>query len=409
MDIVSKATRQVPIQAQTSAVTTKSFRGSKAHPTISGVKIADHVENNPKVKQTVMQNASSTVGADTLNGGIVDFRVEKGILDLVTDAFLKVSITNDTGASATIAPSPFLIQRIDVFANNGANLLTTIYGQEIWLSLIAYNQQRFEQIVSLLGTDVSYVRTGTAVADTASRDFHIPLIPLFSQANLHLAALKGELQLKVYFNVTALTHLAGSLVNCDNVQLLLKGFKETPKTKEMRMNLYAGKYIVPTVFFQRMSQTMALAASNTYSIVLTGIKGMSAGLFITVRAAAITGANQGTYLAEMDYYDIQNADGSSLLGFYKKRTAERLLDYVDISNNRFGNNSNFLLIPFSESPVQDFITGSNNGHEVFTGFEKFVWTTPGTTSSASYVIDIYSLTHESLNIVNNNIASTSSN
>lgn len=409
MDIVKKASRQSPIQAQTSAVATKAFRGPKMHPLMNGVQIPDHVENNPKTKQTVIQNAISQVNADMLNGGVLDIRIEKGILDIVTDAFLKVSLTNDTGANATIAPSPFLINRIDIFANNGANLLTTVYGQEIWLSLSTFVQQRFEQIVSLLGTDTSYVRTGTVMADTTSRDFYIPLIPLFSQGNLHLPGLKGELTLKVYFNVTALTHLAGALVNCDNVQLLLKGFKETSVTREKRLRLYSDKYIVPTVFFQRMSQTMALAASNTYSIILTGLKGMSAGLFVTIRATAITGANQGSYLMEFDYYDVQNSDGSSLLGHYKKRPSERFLDYVDIFHNRFGNNSNFLFIPFSESPIQDFVTGSNNGMEVFTGFEKLVWTTPGTTSSSTYQVDIYSLTHEQLTIVSNTIASTSSN
>src|ERR1700679_164786 len=69
----------------------------------------------------------------TLNGAVVDFRPDNGIVSRWDYAFLKLNITNSTGASCTLVPSQFLLQYIQVFGANGNVLLLQMYGTELWL------------------------------------------------------------------------------------------------------------------------------------------------------------------------------------------------------------------------------------------------------------------------------------
>ena len=405
-DVHMKAAKTYPLHSQTHATPTRVFKGAKQHPTLSGTFIPDQVNNDIKTRTTILQSPISSVNASMLNGGTLDIRVERGVIDLITSAYVKIGVTNDTGASATIAPSPFLINKIDIFAANSAQLLTTIYAQEIWLSLALLSQQEFEQLTTLFGTNANYATTGTVLASGVSTSFYVPIYNILSTSNLYLSGLKGELIIKLYFNPTSLTHLAGSLVHTDSIQLLLKGYREPQKVKDQRMSLYSGKYLIPVITNQRMNQVITLAASTSYSILLSGLKGLIGGIFFTMRNAVITGATQGTYYLEFDQLDVQNADGSSLLGFYKRPIAERGLDSCEMFNNRMTFNSNFVYIGFAENIVNDVITGSNSGMEVFNGFEKLVFTTSSAIAPAAYQIDIFALTHQALVINSNTIIAT---
>jgi len=403
-EIVSLARAKYPEQSLTHVVPTSNYLSSKAHPTISGVTVPGHFQNVIRNRITIRQSPVTGTSADLLNGGVLDIKIDRGIIDVIDRAYLKVSITNDTGGSSTLAPSPFFIKTVEILGNNGSQKLALVYDQELWLSLFALTRNEFEQMASLFGTNSTYAVTGTAVADTASRDFYVPLLALLSQAKLVTRGIKGELLLRFTFNVTALTHLSGSLVNVDSVDLLLQGYNEPESITQNRLKVYAGKHMIPMINWWKTTQTLSLAASTTYTIILTGLQGLTNGLFITIRSATITGANQGTYLAQFDRYDIQDASGQSMLGSYQKRVSERLIDYAPLIDNQFASNSNFLLIPFG-NPYEAFWSGNNSGFQVFTGYEKFQFTTVAGLASASYIIDFYSLNHSSLMINNGMITS----
>ena len=153
-----------------------------------------------------------------------------------------------------------------------------------------------------------------------------------------------------------------------------------------------------------MSQTMSLTASNTYSLVMNGISGIASVLFFTIRPAAITASNSLTYYAVQDF-DIQQADGSSIVGYARRNNTEALWDYAECFDNLFRKNINFNCISFSSDPVSDFTRGTNFGYEPFTSFEKLSFTTPAGLSSASYQIDIIAFVHDNLIIQDQRVKS----
>ena len=140
---------------------------------------------------------------------------------------------------------------------------------------------------------------------------------------LHLAGLKSELLIRFYFNSVSLNILAGGVPTCNNCSLLLKGFYEEPSQSQKRREIYYGNtpLVMPFINFQRVNQTLTLAANTEYSIVLSGLRGIFAGLIFTIRAAVITGANQSNYVA-VDSYDLQNSSGESIIGYYRMKNAD---------------------------------------------------------------------------------------
>jgi hypothetical protein len=301
-----------------------------------------------------------------------------------------------------------MIDRLEIKGSNGNNLLCQLKGQELWLANSFLNEYEWGYLNGLVNSTSAYSTAGVVLANTASQDLYIPLMGILTTAKLHLAGLRSEITIQAYFNSSSLTHLAGSLVNTDSAVLLLKGYAEPDGIKKERVALYNKmRYVIPIVQWRRESITLALAPSSTYSITLNAIKGISAGLFLTMRAAVITGANQATYLNQFNNIDVQMSDGSSMLGFYQRTVNEHRLEYAEQFANSFGSNSNFLFIPFCEDVVLDVHTGSNSGFQSFDGFCKFKFTTLSTLGAGSYIIDVYSLNHEHLGISDGEITVSS--
>jgi hypothetical protein len=154
---------------------------------------------------------------------------------------------------------------------------------------------------------------------------------------------------------------------------------------------------LPFLNFIRHTDTQTLAASTQYTSVLSSIKGVIAGMFFTVRAAAITGANQATYVP-IASLDIQLASGASLIGSYVRLHEDLKIESAEQFANVFNQNSDWYFVSFSTDPVGDYSGGHNSGYQVFDGTEKVVFNTNATIVGGSYQIDVWALSHEHLHI-----------
>jgi len=181
--------------------------------------------------------------------------------------------------------------------------------------------------------------------------------------------------------------------------MLLKGFNEPQEVRSARKASYSNKFPLKLPFVNtiRHLDSQTLAPASTYTTVLSTLKGTFIGLFFTIRASAITGANQGNY-QKIRAFDLQLASGASLLGHYTRLDEDDQMEQGEIFNNLFRMNKDAYFISFSSDPVRDYMTGSNHGYQVFTGTEKLQWTTNATIPAGSYVIDIYALSCEHLHI-----------
>jgi hypothetical protein len=70
-----------------------------------------------------------------LTGSITDFKLDCCNLFVLTNAYIQVKITNSTGGSTTLAPTPFWVDQIDIFNAQG-NALPFITRQQLFLTFM---------------------------------------------------------------------------------------------------------------------------------------------------------------------------------------------------------------------------------------------------------------------------------
>lgn len=369
--------------AQTGQITHKKAESSSI--------IAQH-------KVIVNAQPNVTVDANLLNAGLIEFRLEKGFVDILDHIYVKMVINNNTGGSVTLAPSQLMIDRWEIYSNNGNKLIFQKYGQEMWCDNTYFSRNEWEVMAGFFNSNAQYSTTGLVVLNGVSRTFYIPLISFFTPTKLHLAGLSGQLLIRLRFNTSALTLLAGTLPTTTDCALQLRGRMEPEEIKNERVNSYMNlHHSLSFLAVQRMSQQITLAASSQYSVVLSGIRGIASTFYFSIRALPITATNQASYIAIADW-DCQEQDGRSSVGYYRRTFADMQLDNAESFDNLFTNNVNLHMITFTNNPVQDYTRGSNHGYHCFTSFEKLSFTTPSVFTAGNYQIDIYASVHESAHI-----------
>ena len=87
-------------------------------------------------KVIVQVPPSTTVDPNLLNGGLIEFRLEKGYIDTLDHIHVLITINNATGAAVVLQPSMLLLDHWELFAQNGNRLLFQKYAHEMWSDLI---------------------------------------------------------------------------------------------------------------------------------------------------------------------------------------------------------------------------------------------------------------------------------
>ena len=365
----------------------------------------NHVVSHRRVIK--VQQPSTSIPSGLMNGQSVDFRIERGIISRLSHMLFKYTISNQTGANVVLPPTPFHINRVELFAQNGSQLLNVIYGQELWLSLFALSRDEFEGLSGYMGTNATYAVNVDTITNGSIIDRYLLLTE--NLKDLIPSGLKSELLVRVHFETFSQYAVSGTLPDITAASLILKGVNEPRDVVETRANTYlTNKICIPYANWQQMNITQTLAASSRYEIILNGLTNISLALFITVRPSPLVAATFATYTDAIEDIDIQNADGSSLSGHYFRDASDLKIDAAEILPNTFAQNTNAVIIPFSDELVYDFATGSNNGFIILSSFEKIAFTTKAGLAGGSYRIDIYSLAIESMTVDRGVISTTRS-
>lgn len=362
-------------------------------------------------KDLVHQQPASAVPANWLEGSQIDFRIESGIVDALDWVCLRAKYTNSTGGAVVLAPHQMHIQRIDVYAQNGSDLIYSVQGHDLYLANAFIPRNEYENISGLMGLTESYASAATSITDGTSLYSYIPLFSPWLCWRIHPSGLKGNLLVRVYSNVKALTTVSGGTLTCNELVLQLYSRDQPQSLQTQQNNFYMDPSIPTSLSFlsiQRMPYPITLAASSQYDIVLTGIRGIASCLFFTLRAAAVTASNCITYTA-IDTYDIVDASGNSLLGSTQKNSQEQQMEYATCFNNKFRKLINFNFVPFSSDPVSDYTMGTGNGFQPFTSFERLQFKTPSGLSPGAYLLDIVAFVQDDLVIKSGYAKSTGMN
>jgi hypothetical protein len=376
-----------------------AFNGYSKHPQGNFyVPNSFNVQNKHRVivRQAPLNSVNS---ASWLNSLQVDFKIEHAHVSTLTYAYVQVKITNSTGASVTLAPTPFWLDCSEIINSNG-NVLSTVTGQEVYLSLAFLSRDEFEQMASYMCLSMAYATTGRAVADGASGIFYIPLFHLLSSAKLLLAGLHHKITIRLYTQSSSYILLSGSHPTVTEVAMILKGYSKPSSIKQSRRSLYNNKMPLklPFINFIRHKDVQTLATSMQYTTILSTIKGTICGLFFTPRASGFSASTHGNYQAIANY-DVQLASGESLTGHYIRLHEDSKLENAELFNNVFGNNKDWYFVSFSSDPSGDYSSGANSGYQFFVGTEKLVWTTNSTITPGTFQLDVIALSVEHLHIM----------
>jgi hypothetical protein len=272
---------------------------------------------------------TSITSSSWLNGAITDL-IDQCNLSVLTNAYIQVKITNSTGGSTTLVPTPFWVDQIDIFNAQG-NALSSITGQQLFLTLAFLSHNEFEQMASYICLSTIYATTGTTVANGTSGIYYISLFYLFGSTKLHLAGLAEELTVHVKTNVTSLTLLSGSHPTVTEVALILKGYNEPNIHHKAHKRAYNNRLPLKLPFYnwQLVKNSQTLATSTQYTVTLSSLQGPVMGMFFSLCSGPNTGSIQGTYQA-VAFFDIQLSSGESLTGHYIKLHEDNELENAEL-------------------------------------------------------------------------------
>jgi hypothetical protein len=358
-------------------------------------------------KVMVQQQPNTSIASGFYSGGQVDFRLDRGSIDVLNHCYIKANVTNTSGASCTILPLQLAIQRLEIYGANGSNLLATVYGQELYLSNMFFSNNEFLNSNAQMGLTNTFAASGVVIAAGASQNLYCPLVHLFTSTQLMMAGLNSEVLIRVYMENSNLTLIAGTLPITNTVSVLMKGNQLSEGEKKRQLELYRNPMplILPYLNWNRMNQTLTLAPSTTYTVIMSALQGFINSVIFTLRASPLTNTALATYVQVADY-DIQDQSGQSLLGYYRRTEDDNQIENGENFDNLFGLSVQFYNVSFSDNFVNDYTMAQNSGCQPLDGFARLSFTTTSTMAAGSYLLDIRSLDQQYLEIVKGEIKSS---
>jgi hypothetical protein len=339
---------------------------------------------------------------------VAEFELTRDQLSRLDEVNLKLNITNSTGGSVTLAPAKALIQQVEIYGNQGGDMLCLMRYEDLWTENIHYNSNDWALVAASQNSNANYSTAGNAIADTATATYFIPIKTLINAGGLHLAGLKSMITIRFTFQSSTYTVISGSIPTVTAATLLLEGVYEPKEIADMKSQMYMKSPL--TVKFldrQRNTTTLALAASSTYEVNLSSINGLCAYLWFGIRAAARTAANQLTFTAtqSVSSFDIQDQNGQSIIGFYARQISpvdeNSCIVYAESGlDNTFPLFTGLVMVPFTENINHSFMYGAGHGFQLFSSYEKLRFTTSSIFTPGNFEIVVLAAMYNQVYIRN---------
>lgn len=293
--------------------------------------------------------------------------------------------------AVTVIPH-YLIDRIEILATEG-NIMSTIYGDNIYLNKIHKNLEFFNRIKGVENLDSNY--DGTALVPGTNYRWHLHLPTFIDGTQFKLSAVKERLLVRIWFsNLGVVAGNASDITvgQCDiiqHTQQLSSSLEASEQMRKSNCNLKF-RFLNPV---RVASQTIAMTASSQFDVRLTSANGLSAYLYFVVRSAPLTASAINTFV-QIDAFELLDKD-NVIVGLKQTNETQKHVSLKfegDIFNHKY-----IYALPFAIS-----VEGSNNGAQ--TGFYAFTSNeilrvyTNSTFVPGNYRIDCYSFDYNTLNL-----------
>ncbi len=364
-------------------------------------------------KKIVTAQQPSTQVPTGLSASQTDIRLEQLLGGNIIYPVLQWTILNNTLANITYADASSFINHIEIYGQNGGNLLFQQYSleyylQNAWLDKNSYEAQAFTQ-----GLTTAYANAPTTILPGGSFTFNLPLYQFFMSTKILLEGLNSNLLVRIYWNQLPYYVIGGVVEGTTtSLQLVITGKKLKKYSLDKSLQLYKSPKCPLYQNFlsiQRQSNTVQLTPSSTFLLTLTGLSGVCCALFFTIRAAAdVTSAANAHNFIDIKDWDIIDVNSSSLIGYYRRDDSTAGIQFANTWNNNFRNDTNANMMCWANDPRGAFATSENSGYCILTSFEKLSITMLASLAPGAYQVDIMAYCYDQLIVNNGHVKSTRS-
>jgi len=327
-----------------------------------------------KASQNVSPNAALGAiyqGAATVNNVLLP-QGNGNLLSVCEQMVLEITITNNSAvAVATVLPSMFLVQQIQINTNG---TIETINPEHLLIKRLYLSDADMElyQRGQLENFSYSYPTgfgtSASTIAASSSQKYYFEIPNFITSTGLFLPAVSQQITMMITFPPTCLTSTSASTtVSCTNLRLYLHGYDYESQIRQQLLNKFAEKAVVYGYQFPMIEQFSNIAVSaaaqsnfqiSSFSTFLTS------GLFLLVRAVNATQQNQYAFdrIGTLDF----KKDGRSwfLSPLDNQEFNSMLMDCIKTSVPN--SNTNILCAPFSEDIYESLENNRLLGYCEFT-------------------------------------------
>ena len=245
--------------------------------------------------------------------------------------FLQISVSNsDASNTVTPAPVPLWIDRIEFIANNGSDVIQTLYGDQIFLNYGLYTDEQLSYIATVSNMNTSFAGP-SAIATSSSITYYCYLPGNFAQQSegFFLGALTGSIICRIYSR-NAVESGTGTLVT-DDVKLLMECEQLPQNELEQLLELHKQSPVMyPVLDCSVLAIGQTYTASTQYRLNLTNVTAQVAYAIGGLRSSkSNTSAGYRTFadlgkMATLELKDSagQNQNGGSTLEYAQIRYIE---------------------------------------------------------------------------------------
>lgn len=357
----------------------------------------------------VLKSPSSAAPSTMANlaNSTVEFRLENEV-DRITHTDLRIEWSNTSGANMVSCTYCAFPRQVQIFSDNGSKLLYTLNSNVVnYLSDVLFkSREHHENTAALRGTTDAYGNGTITHATATSGTIIIPIAELFWHAKIRPYEINGNLLIKVSFVNTA-TLISSGAMNINSVQLAVHGYYES----EPQQKMVKSRSLQPKNLFyyaiQEHSETLALGASSTASIRLSGIKGHIPLLAFFIRDVANISSPAAQFSClRVQSFEVTNEKNQSIVGYSPVSEVDMLNNFAFQFPNKLLLNWNIHVYSWTQSPVGDMALGSFNGGSEFNGFHSLKFTCKSTMASSTYEVLTFGFTSESLKFNHGNVSAS---
>ena len=333
-------------------------------------------------------------------------QIQQGSLSFIKSATLKITV--QLSAKSVLSQVADWFERIEVKAQNGSKLLTTLFSDTNFFHYNLIDGQKLRKLkaIGLIDNDWTSIDVTRVAGEIVT--VYLPLIgSVFGLSDMYFENSVGDMNIEFYPNPDGiLTTNDVATVSCLGMDLIVEKEVLTAKDQETHLAHFS-KSISHCRFLEPIeNHTYSFQMNNgqEYKFDLDAITGDVSHILVLIRPSGLHIKSQGgyqnyTHIGADSLVDILDSSGKSLFGQgsgvpYGYLSSEVFNGHISTDFNSY---KNPILIPFCKNVVNSY-HGVKDSFLPLRGQRHYVSITPKNSSWANgtYDVRIYCFIHRTL-------------